>query len=299
VMRNKPGELVQSLEESSYDAWIQFGKSWPDSINSTVNFYSKGAMVSFLLDMTMRQRTGNQKSLDDVMKALYERFPLEGPGYTPDDLRVIIEELTGSDFKEFFAHYIAGAQPLPLEDVVGVVGLELVFDPAKTEDDDEESEEKPKTDAPAEEPDGSNGVSGVAPDDRDDAEDDDEPVAAKPVKQKAYLGMNVNDTGGRAVVSNVLSDGPAYAAGIAAGDEVLAIHGRKLGGGGGDLAERLKQFKPGDSIEVTLFRHDQLRSVKLTLAGKPDGKWKLRRVKEPTDEQKAAWQSWLGQPWPE
>ena len=49
---------------------------------------------------------------------------------------------------------------------------------------------------------------------------------------------------------------------------------------------------------MTLFRHDDLREFSITLTSKPDGKWTLRRVEEPTDPQVAAYESWLGQEWP-
>lgn len=288
AMRNKPGELVQSLENSSYDAWIQFGRSWPDSVNSTVNFYSKGAMVSFLLDMDIRQRTDNQRSLDDVMRLLFERFPLDGPGYTPEDLQTLVEEVAGGEYEEFFARYVADAQPLPLEEVVEVVGLELVFEPAKDKKADEaDSYDRDDND---DDEDKENG--------QDESDEGKESVATtKPARLKAYLGLNVSEQGGRAVVTSALSDGPAYRAGLVAGDEVVALNGRKFEAG--ELASRLEIFKPGEAIEIMYFRRDALRTIKITLDGKPDGKWKLRRVKEPTDEQKAGWQSWLGQPWPD
>ena len=54
--RNRPGSGIQSLAESSFDAWIKFNKSTPDSVNSTVSFYDKGAMVSLLMDMHTRRQ---------------------------------------------------------------------------------------------------------------------------------------------------------------------------------------------------------------------------------------------------
>lgn len=49
---------------------------------------------------------------------------------------------------------------------------------------------------------------------------------------------------------------------------------------------------------LTIFRRDELRTVPLTLGGKPDGKWVLKRTPRPTPEQKAAYEDWLGRPWP-
>jgi len=122
---SRPGGGVQSLQSSSFDAWIKFNKPTPDAVNSTVSFYSKGALVTLLLDAEVRSRTGGASSMDDVMRTLYQRFPLGGPAYSTDDLRQILEGLTSSDFGPFLRDYVRGTTPLPLEQAVGVYGLEL------------------------------------------------------------------------------------------------------------------------------------------------------------------------------
>ncbi len=131
--RARPGGAVQSLAESSFDAWIKFSRPTPDSVNSTVSFYSRGALVSLLLDLEVRARTGGRVSLDDVMRELYRRFPLDGPGYTAADMLKILEELTGTGFSGFFDEHISRPSSLPIERVAGAVGLELVFDAEEDE----------------------------------------------------------------------------------------------------------------------------------------------------------------------
>jgi len=61
----RPGRKIQSLEESSFDAWIKFTKGSQDDYNTEISFYSHGAMVSLVLDMRLRETTGNRVSLDD------------------------------------------------------------------------------------------------------------------------------------------------------------------------------------------------------------------------------------------
>lgn len=109
---------------------------------------------------------------------------------------------------------------------------------------------------------------------------------------KAYLGLNL--TGPR--VAALLSDGPAYASGLMVGDEIAAADGKRITSQG-DLDKRVEALKPGATIRVSYFRREELREVSITLAGVPDGQWTLRRVKEPTDEQKAQYGDWLGQEW--
>ncbi len=276
--RNRPGRLIQSLEESSFDAWIKFTRRSSDDANSTVSFYSKGSLVSLLLDMEVRTRTDNRITLDDVMKSLYRRFPLGAGGFKPKDLIKVVGELTGSDFDPFFAKYVSGLEPLPFEPALSTVGLELYFEPAK--DDEDEDDEENETD------DGEETTASEAASATDDSS----------VPQKAYLGLNLTDRDGRTTVRSALSDGPAYQIGLIAGDEIVALDGRRLRAS--EMDDRLSKLEPGQSVTLTIMRNDLLRTMEVTLAGRPDGTWKLRRVKEPTEAQRQAYESWLGQPWP-
>jgi predicted metalloprotease with PDZ domain len=121
----RPGNKIQSLLESSFDAWVKFWKNGQQSYNAESDYYGKGSNVSFLLDLEIRQRSKNKHSFDDVMRALYRRFPLSGNGYTVDDLQKISEELAGSSLKSFFENYVHGTTPLDWETTLRYAGLEL------------------------------------------------------------------------------------------------------------------------------------------------------------------------------
>ncbi|MBI3578899.1 MAG: M61 family metallopeptidase [Ignavibacteriales bacterium] len=124
--RNRPGNKLQSLSESSYDAWVKYWKNNQQAYNSEADYYDKGSDVSLLLDLEIRQRSENKHSLDDAMRTLYKRFPLKGKkGYTVDDLQKIAEELGGGSFKEFFDTYVHGTTPIAWELYLGYAGLEL------------------------------------------------------------------------------------------------------------------------------------------------------------------------------
>lgn len=124
--RNRHGNTIQSLSESSYDAWVKYWKDNQQAYNSEADYYDKGSDVSLLLDLEIRQRTNNKHSLDDVMRTLYKRFPLNGSkGYTVDDMQAIAEELAGGSLKEFFDNYVHGTTPIKWEHYLGYAGLEL------------------------------------------------------------------------------------------------------------------------------------------------------------------------------
>ncbi len=123
--RERPGNLRKSLAESSFDAWIGYWKSARHALNFDTDYYARGAAVSFILDMAIREATRNQRSLDDVLRTMYARFPLGKGGYTNADLQAVCAEVAGKSFEEFFARYVYGAEQLPWAQALATVGLQL------------------------------------------------------------------------------------------------------------------------------------------------------------------------------
>lgn len=284
-IRTRPGAKVQSLAESSFDAWIKFNRSSPDDVNSEVSFYGKGLLASLLLDLEIRKQTDNRSSLDDVFHDLYQEFRWPGPGYTQDDLKRIIEERTHGDFAEFFARFIEGTDELPFEEALKVAGLELYFQPDKklnAESDDDENGNV-------------NNANKIDENDDEQVKEEDANTESVP-SMKPYLGVDLSSSGNFAKVQAVRSDGPAYEAGLIAGDEIIAMNHRRLASSS-DLDNRLKHLHIGDTVEFTIMRRDELRAVHVALIGRPAGTWAIRKLDNPTAEQKAAYQSWLGRSW--
>ncbi|HET9941731.1 MAG TPA: peptidase M61, partial [Terriglobia bacterium] len=124
--RARPGARVQSLSESSFDAWIKFNNPNPDDMNATVSFYEGGALVSLLLDLELRRRSKGRVSLDTVMREMYESFPASGSGFTTADFIDTLNRLTGTRFEEFVQQHIQAAGDYPFEELFAVVGLEMV-----------------------------------------------------------------------------------------------------------------------------------------------------------------------------
>ena len=101
VMR-RPGRHVQSVTDSSFDAWTKFYQQDEDAPNAIVSYYSKGCMVAFVLDLTLRLDGGT--SLDAVMRRLYERYGETGNGVPEDGVQAAIAKLTDLDLK--FMHIL-------------------------------------------------------------------------------------------------------------------------------------------------------------------------------------------------
>jgi predicted metalloprotease with PDZ domain len=126
---NSDSRSYISLEQSSFESWT-VGYS-PGVPNRKISFYSKGAIVAFLLDIQIRSASGNQKSLDDVMREMYLRFGKTGKGYTREDYLGVLRDVGGMDFSTFFELYISGTHPVEeeLAKCAAYIGLKLIADP--------------------------------------------------------------------------------------------------------------------------------------------------------------------------
>lgn len=123
--RRRPGNLVQPVAESSFDAWIKFWKRSGNSYNSESDYYSKGSYVCLVLDLEIRNSSKNKYSLDDVFRYMLRKFPLDVKGYTNDDFRKACEKFSGKNLKQFFADYVFGVKPIEWEKYLSYAGLEL------------------------------------------------------------------------------------------------------------------------------------------------------------------------------
>lgn len=122
------GRSCQSLVESSFDLWLDgYTPGVPDR---KVSIYYKGAVVALILDLEIRQQTHHARSLDDVMRLMWEYFGERQVGYTLDDYRATVEEVTGRSAQAYFDECITGNDPLQnrLNQALDFVGLEIITD---------------------------------------------------------------------------------------------------------------------------------------------------------------------------
>ena len=115
----------QSAEQSSLDAWLE---KYPlyENPEYSVSYYTKGQILGVLLDILIRDRTDNEKSLDDVLREMNNDFAVTGKPYRDSlDVQLTAEKVAGGSFEDFFKHYVAGAKPLPYRAIFVLAGLEL------------------------------------------------------------------------------------------------------------------------------------------------------------------------------
>ncbi len=236
-----PGRLVQPLAESSFDAWVKLYRQDANSPNNQMSYYLKGEMVSLLLDLLIRSRHSNKRSLDDVLRLLWEQFGKPEIGFTPEQLQQTIESVAGIDLSDFFQRYLNTVEELPFDYYLEPFGLRLLPD-----------------------------------------RDESLPV----------LGLTLKTEQGREVIKFVESGSPAQQVGMDAGDELLAMNGIRVNAD--QLSDRLRDYQPGDSLQVAWFHQDELRQAMLTLAEPRPTRFQLIPCDRPTRKQEQLFHGWLG-----
>jgi len=126
------GRLKQSVAESSFDAWTKYYRQDENSPNAIVSYYAKGSLVGMALDLTIRAETRGKKSLDDVMRALWQRYGRDfygdgrhaGRGVTEEEVAALFDEVTGLKLGRALERYTRGTDDLPLEKLLAPFGVE-------------------------------------------------------------------------------------------------------------------------------------------------------------------------------
>ncbi len=255
-LQETPGRLVQTLSSASFDSWIKFYRHDENSVNTAISYYTKGAVVAFLLDTAIRSAKGGTKSLDDLMRLLYQRYSGER-GYTPDEFVAAASEVAGTDLSDFFARALDSQQELDYQAALNYYGLELSDSESVAK---AKKEEKAKLD--------------------DEDADEDDPGG--------WLGMTMSKNRIRRVKRGT----PGFEAGLNANDEILAVDGYRVRAGLDDL---LKNFRPDQEVTITVSRRGRLREIKAKLGSKPEGLWKLSESPRQTGLQAIRYSQWLAE----
>jgi predicted metalloprotease with PDZ domain len=129
-LQSRPGRFETSLEEASLDAWIKYYRQDENSVNNQVSYYDKGEIVNMMLDITIRTASGGARSLDTVMRYLYDEFYKKNRNFTPADFQKASEIAAGKSLEDFFSKYVRGEAEIDFKGILSGVGLELEVDDA-------------------------------------------------------------------------------------------------------------------------------------------------------------------------
>jgi predicted metalloprotease with PDZ domain len=124
------GRTKQSVAESSFDAWGKYYRQDENAPNAIISYYTKGSLLGLALDLTIRTKTGGAKSLDDVMRTLWQRFGRDfyagaARGVTPAEVEALFDEISGARLKPFFERYVRGTDDLPLAKLLAPFGVKF------------------------------------------------------------------------------------------------------------------------------------------------------------------------------
>ena len=114
-----PGRFVQTVAESSFDAWVKFYRQDENSNNAGTSYYNKGCLVALCLDLGLRLRGS---SLDALMRKMYENTQ-NGIQVNEHTVFEICEQLTGDSWLEQINHLINTTEELPLDQLFPEFGL--------------------------------------------------------------------------------------------------------------------------------------------------------------------------------
>jgi len=109
-----------ALEDASVNTWVH-------PVDGTEYlYYPKGSLAGLLIDVLVRDASDNKKSLDDVMRTMYQNTYKKGRGFTATDWwGAVSAAANGRNFSAFSAHYIDGRDPFPYDSVLALAGLRV------------------------------------------------------------------------------------------------------------------------------------------------------------------------------
>ncbi len=224
------GRLKQSVTDSSFDAWTKFYRQDENAANAIVSYYTKGSLVALALDLTLRRGTQGRVSLDGVMRALWQRHGKAARGVEEDTIEKLAAEVSGLDLQSFFDAALRSTADLPLAELLADVGMAFLLRPAESDSD--------KGGKPAKK-------------------------SLSALQQRPALGARLVDNGSEVKLAAVFDAGSAQAAGLSAGDVIVALDGIKATRA--ILEKRLNASRPGDRLPVHAFRRDELFETTLLL----------------------------------
>jgi predicted metalloprotease with PDZ domain len=119
-----PGRAIQSVAQSSFDAWVKYYRLDENTPNVTVSYYAKGSLIALCLDLTLRAEGHGR--LDDVMRQLWQRC--KGGPMSEDDLAAVLENLSGRSFGGEISAWVHGTEDLPLKSLLARHGVGVKVD---------------------------------------------------------------------------------------------------------------------------------------------------------------------------
>jgi predicted metalloprotease with PDZ domain len=114
-----PGRKVQSVAQSSFDAWVKYYRQDENTLNATISYYTKGSLIALALDLTLRSE--GRGSLDEVMRALWLRSA--GGPINEADIAQALQDVAGRSMAAELKAWVHGTDDLPLAELLEYFGV--------------------------------------------------------------------------------------------------------------------------------------------------------------------------------
>ena len=257
---NASGRHYQSATESSWNTW-NTGSGVGGDRNTTISYYNNGAMLGAMLDLQIRDGSGNRKSLDDVMRQLYRTYYLEKKrGFTDGEFRQECESAAGADLSEIFA-YASTTREVDYARYFALAGLSLESTPYG----------------------GSGAFLGI------DTHTEELPPNLAPAG-RGGRGRNATPAT-RLVVTDIAADSPAGKAGLERGDILEEVDGAPATAA--VLSEALRSRNSGDKLRLRLSRSGAPQEIEVTLAANSARTFRLIPMSQPAPARLTIRNDWL------
>ncbi len=222
----KPGRKRQSLELSSWNAWINLYQPDRHHINKIISYYRRGQLIGLFLDFYLRLNSQGRKSLDDLMLYLWDHYGKQARPFPENEIVDIITTATSIDISDFYNKYIAGTEDLPLK-LLKDMGFDVKRQHSK-------DDAKPLPD-----------------------------MKESSVHPIMWLGCDVKPTSEGLIVSNLVENGPSFGK-LLPNDLIIAIDRIKVTKN--NYKSILRDYNGTTlpkSIQLSFFRGDELFNVKI------------------------------------
>lgn len=250
------GRLKQSVSESSFDTWTKFYKQDENAPNAIVSYYTKGSLVALTLDLTLRTRSNGERSLDDLMRLLWQRYGKPHIGISPEQMEALVSEVAGEDLGELLELALRKTDDLPLAELLSRAGITLKMRYADSNSDKG----------------GTPGRNRTTP-----------PLA---------LGVRYGSDPLGAKLLNVFDAGPAQQAGLSAGDVIIAVD--NIRATQENIEKLLANHRGKTDVEIHAFRRDELMRFTVPVRTAPEDTCFLLQDDNATKESLALRAGWLG-----
>lgn len=125
TIESHEGHKHMSLRQSSYDIWLNFFNRAANGRDVRISYYEKGPILGLLFDIDIRRKTGGQKSLDDLMRLLYNRYYLEQQrGFTEEEFWQTCAEVAGEPMT-LMRRYVDTTDDIDYDEILSSAGLNI------------------------------------------------------------------------------------------------------------------------------------------------------------------------------